>query len=400
MTLTVALAILAALVLAAVVAQGAWAAHRQRQRLPRQPQPEPDRMHDIARPAPPPGERVEPALDAQQPPLEAAQEPSFVAERHEPALPADLGSAADVPAVDLAEPEWADTRPPEAGTEPPRPAAPRRARSGGVDALIDAIATLRLDAPISGALLLQHLPPTHRAGGKPFFVEGLSAATGEWEPPSEAARYTEVQVGLQMANRQGALNEIEFSEFVQKVQPLADAIGAEADFPDMLDAVAQARELDAFASQHDAQLSATLRANSVAWSLAYVMQCTGRHGFVAGSVPGRLVLPAEERGAPPLLVLSFDPQIALADDSHSALREITLSLDVPQSPESAEPFVAWQQSARRLAEDLDATLVDEQGYPITLQAFAAIGQELTRLYAALAARDLAAGSPAARRLFS
>ncbi|MCA0176053.1 MAG: cell division protein FtsZ [Proteobacteria bacterium] len=404
MTLTVALAILAAVVLAAILAHSTWTARRQAPRRPRQPAPERNREHEITRP-PPPDARVEPTLSQLDDALDTRPEMPFAADLSEPELPAaaELGSADDIPPVDLAEPEWADTRPPEAAAAKTPRVAPRRQRRAGpqVDALIDAIATLRPEGLISGAMLLQHLPTTHRAGGKPFYIEGLSAATGEWELPHEAARYTEVQVGLQMANRQGALNEIEFSEFVQKMQPLADGIGAEAEFPDMMDAVAQARELDAFASQHDAQLTASLRANSVAWSLAYVEQCAGRHGFVPGAVPGRLVLPGEGVGAPPLLVLSFDAQVALADDaSQSALREVTLSLDVPQSPESAEPFVAWQQGARRLADDLDATLVDEQGHPITLQAFAAIGQELTRLYQALAARDLAAGSPAARRLFS
>ena len=79
---------------------------------------------------------------------------------------------------------------------------------------------------------------------------------------------------------------------------------------------------------------------------------------------------------------------------------MTLSLDVPQTPESSEPFAAWQESSRRLAEDLDATLVDDGNQAITLHAFAAIGQELQRLYRALESRDLAAGSMAARRLFS
>jgi len=113
------------------------------------------------------------------------------------------------------------------------------------------------------------------------------------------------------------------------------------------------------------------------------------------------VLSAQEDNAPAILTLAFDPQAALSDDpGHAALRELTLSLDVPQTLESAEPFAAWQHCARRLAEDLDATLVDDQGSPITLHAFAAIGHELNRLYRALESRDLAAGSPAARRLFS
>jgi hypothetical protein len=49
---------------------------------------------------------------------------------------------------------------------------------------------------------------------------------------------------------------------------------------------------------------------------------------------------------------------------------------------------------------MDASMIDDSGHPILLHAFATIGEDLAKLYAALAARDLAAGSAAARRLFS
>lgn len=351
MSLTIALAMLAGVVLLAVVVHGAWSARRQRPRIAHAPAIDP-----LA--------RVEPTLPG----------------AFEPDLDGD----------------------PAAAAAPPRALAPASARRlAKVDPLIDAVATLTPEQPVTGDMAMQHQPGSRRAGNKPFHLEGLNAETGEWEPLRAGQRYGEFQAGLQMANRHGALNEIEYSEFVQKVQGFADAVGAMADFPDMLDVVARARELDGFASQHDAQLTAVLRANSIAWSVGYVQQVAGRHGFVPGAVPGRLVLPAAEDGAPPLLVLAFDAQAALAEDpGHAALREVQLSLDVPQTREDAEPFAAWQECARKLADDLDATLVDDQGRPITLHAFAAIGQELERLYRALEARDLAAGCPAARRLFS
>lgn len=270
-----------------------------------------------------------------------------------------------------------------------------------LDALIDAIATLALEAPISGALVLAHLPPTRRAGGKPFQIEGLNSETGEWELPDSSQRYGELQAGVQLANRTGALNEIEYSEFVQKVQAFADAVGAMADFPDMLEAVATARELDAFASQQDAQLAVHLRAHSVAWSVGYIRQHAGRHGFVAGVVPGRLVLPSADEGAPPVLTLTFDPQAALAEDPNlAAVRDVTLSFDVPQTDPSVQPFVAWQASAQALSLGMDASIVDDNGRALSAEGFAAIGSELGQLYAALESRDLRAGSPAARRLFS
>jgi hypothetical protein len=279
-----------------------------------------------------------------------------------------------------------------------------------LDALIDAIVPLSVEAPISGEMALAHLPPSRRAGAKPFYIEGLDDQSGEWSLLSPGKRYGALQAGVQLANRSGPLNEIEYSEFMQKVQSFADAVGASvdvADVPDMLEVVARARELDGLTTPLDAQLTVTLRSNSVAWAVPYVQQMAARLGFVPGTVPGRLVLASAEEGAPPVLVLSVDSQAALAAiaepgaaSTAASVRECTLSLDVPQTPVSAEPFPAWHRAATKLADDLDATVVDDQQQPVNLHAFVTIGQALDGLYQKLGAMDLAAGSAAARRLFS
>lgn len=351
MGLTEMLAILGGLVLAGVVGHGAWSA---RKAGPRRAEPQKEPVMD--------GQRQEPGLDGG-----AAAEPS--------------GAGLD------------EVLPPV--SRPPRKPSAR------IDALIDAIATITLDAPISGEMATSHLPGSRRAGTKPFHIEGLNAESGEWELPLAGQRYGEFQAGVQMANRNGAMNEIEYSEFVQKVQGFADGIGAFVQFPDMLDVVSRARELDQFASAHDAQLAVVLRARNAAWTLGYVQQMALRHGFVPGAMPGRLVLPAAEEGAPPILSLSFDSQAALAEDpQQSSLRDLALSLDVPQTPEALEPFASWQEAARGLARDIEADVCDDRGHILNLHAFASIGQELSTLYRALASRDLAAGTLAARRLFS
>jgi len=347
-SLTIALAGLGGVVLAAVVAHGAWQARKAGPKRPEEAPLEPREpvLGDAT-------ERVEPVAEGEP----------------EPSLPA-------------------------------MPMLPRRP-SARIDALIDAIATLTIEAPVSGDMVLAHQPPSRRAGSKPFLIEGLNTETGEWEAPVPGQHYSELQAGVQLANRTGPLNEIEYSEFVQKIEPFAEAIGAMADFPDMIDAAGRARELDAFASQCDAQLAVHLQARSAAWSVGYIQQHAARHGFVAGMVPGRLVLPSPEEGAPPVLTLTFDSQAALAEDpNQSAVRDVTLSFDVPQTDPAGEPFVAWQASAQALSLGMDAGIVDDNGQPLSPQGFASIGNELGQLYAALAERDLAAGSTAARRLFS
>src|SRR3989344_4253240 len=83
---------------------------------------------------------------------------------------------------------------------------------------------------VSGDAALAALPPTRRAGSKPFAIEGLNEANQQWETPAPGQRYQSFQAGVQLANRMGALNEIEFSEFVVKAQAFADAINAAPDF--------------------------------------------------------------------------------------------------------------------------------------------------------------------------
>jgi hypothetical protein len=178
-------------------------------------------------------------------------------------------------------------------------------------------------------------------------------------------------------------------------------VGAATEFPDMMEAVGRAKELDHFANQHDAQLAVQLVARTAPWSVAYLQQATLKHGFVPGSVPGRLVLPGAEEGAPPVLVLAFDPQAALAEDPNAAaVKVVSLSLDIPQTAEGDDPFATWLKAMSTLSQELDGALVDEDGRPVVPEAFEPIKKDLDGLYRAMEARDLAAGSAAARRLFS
>lgn len=348
---TIGLAILGGLVLAALVAWNAWSTRRL---APRQPEPA------AAAPA-------EAAPDG----VDARREPVLL---HDAALPAAATALGPVPG----------------------PADKRAA----LDALIDTIAPIALEAPVSGEAALAVLPPTRRAGSKPFSIEGQNEVNGQWEHPRAGQRYSAFQAGVQLANRTGALNDIEFSEFVMKAQGFADAIGGAPDFPDMRHEVARARELDQFAGSHDAQLSFTLRARQAAWSPGYVQQHAARWGFVPGAVPGRLVLPATQAGAPPVLGLAFDTQAALADDpTQTAIREIVLTVDVPQVPRSEQPFVRMRDVAIGLAASMEGAITDDHGQVISAAALDAIGADLETLYDTLESRDLAAGSPQARRLF-
>lgn len=336
------LIITGALVLLGVLVQNIWLARRNR---PRQPEPAPPGMADV----------------------QGAREPTLDAHAFE-----DSGFALPVPE-----------------------------KKPTLDALIDVIAPIALDAPVTGDTVLAAMPPTRRVGSKPFTIEGQAEGHLRWEFPVAGQRYGQLQAGIQLANRSGALNDIEFSEFVMKTQTFCDALGGTPDFPDMRQEVSRARELDQFAGDHDAQLGFVLRARRAAWSPSYIQQMAAKLGFVLGAIAGRMVMPASAAGLPPVLSLTFDAQAALAEDpTQSALREVTLSLDVAQVDRSERAFERMREAALSLTNEMDGVVTDDNGVVLPTEAMDVIATELEHLYDTLTERELAAGSALARRLFS
>lgn len=402
-TLQISLAILGVVVLALIVAYNTWAARRN---APKRAQPEEDETglpghhqpYNLT-------ERHEPALDLshgghQPEPVGPQVVPMAQAQDHVHAAPPQPDTQRREPGMDDAQPTGAPTAFTEPAFAAPEPSAIPLERRPNLDSLIDAIAPIQPEHVIPGEGALQVQPTTRRAGSKPFRIEGLNQKTRQWEPLQAGSRYTAFQAGVQLANRVGALNEIEFSEFVSKVQAFADAVSASVDLPDMLQEVARARELDQFASEHDAQLTFMLRARQAAWSSGYVMQNAARLGFVPLSMPGRMALPSAA-GGQPLLVLTYDAQAAMAEDlDQSAILELLLSLDVPQVHRSEQPFARLREVADGLCQAMEGVLCDQNGHPLPVSVVEPIAADLEHLYDQLDSRELSAGSMLARRLFS
>jgi FtsZ-interacting cell division protein ZipA len=437
-TLQIGLAIAGGVVLAGVVAHSTWTSRKNK---PRQAEPLPqDKSIEPAAYAPDYGQPQEPSFDAAHVSYDAHHEPEVVAPvaaptyqttgsldpvsdmarsmmeeatAHAQRVP-DEAEMARIAESKAAAAKVAEERAKQLAAQAPvmKPVVaqvmesaasdlPQPEKRPALDALIDVIAAVEIDHPISGDAALQAMPATRRVGSKLFSLEGLNTETGLWEHPRNGQRYSAFQSGVQLANRIGPLNEIEFSEFVTKTQNFADAINGAPEFPDMLEEVARARELDSFASAHDAQLSFTLKATKAAWSPGYVQQNAARLGFIAGVLPGRMVVPANVHGLPPILGLTFDSQAAMSEDpTQSAIYELTLSLDVPQVDRKEEPYARMIQTAYELSRVMDGAISDDNGQPLSETAIGAIARDLLALYDTLDARDLSAGSPQARRLFS
>ncbi|WP_322058161.1 cell division protein ZipA C-terminal FtsZ-binding domain-containing protein [Paraburkholderia sp. J63] len=268
-----------------------------------------------------------------------------------------------------------------------------------VDRRIDCIVPIRLGATLPGERVIPLAQRLRRAGSKPVHIEGKPEGGDGWELLQNGVRYEELRVAAQLANRNGPLNELEFSEFVAGVQQFADALDGLPEFPDMTETVAMARELDGFAAQCDAQLSINVLSDGAPWSANYVQAVAAQDGLLLSRDGTRFVkLDAKQS---PVFMLQFGDTNFLRDDlTYKGGQMITLVLDVPVADEDILPFRLMCDYARSLAERIGGRVVDDQRRPLPESVLQSIDKQLMTLYAKLEQAGIPAGSPATRRLFS
>jgi FtsZ-interacting cell division protein ZipA len=268
-----------------------------------------------------------------------------------------------------------------------------------VDRRIDCIVPIRLSAPVAGDKVLPLAQRLRRAGSKPVHIEGKPEGSSTWELLQNGVRYEDLRAAAQLANRSGPLNELEFSEFVTGVQQFADALDASPEFPDMMETVSMARELDGFAAQCDAQLSINVLSDGAPWSANYVQAVASQDGLLLSRDGTRFVKLDGKQS--PVFMLQFGDTNFLRDDlTYKGGQMITLVLDVPVADEDILPFRLMCDYAKSLAERIGGRVVDDGRRPLPESALLAIEKQLMTLYAKLEQAGIPAGSPATRRLFS
>jgi hypothetical protein len=412
-----------AVVVGGVVVYNAWQGARVRRRMPR---PMPEETADL----PPRDDLEEPSPFIEPARAPSRREPSLaggaVEARVEPGFgtaapldtPADIqaetttpngfreeqaqsGAEAAEPAAEAVGTARTDQAEQAERVEPVLPAATTisAAPPAVVDRRIDCIVPIRLGAPLAGERVIPYAQRLRRAGSKPVHIEGKPENGDGWELLQNGVRYEELRAAAQLANRNGPLNELEFSEFVTGVQQFADAIDAAPEFPDMMETVAMARELDGFAAQCDAQLSINVLSDGAPWSANYVQAVAAQDGLLLSRDGTRFVkLDAKQS---PVFMLQFGDTNFLRDDlTYKGGQMITLILDVPVADEDILPFRLMCDYAKSLAERIGGRVVDDQRRPLPESVLQSIDKQLMTLYAKLEEAGIPAGSAATRRLFS
>ena len=335
--------------------------------------------------------------------------------RHDDVLVAPRASGAQE--VDLPPEAAAARRAPAAATPervehtlgdidaPPLPAAAADevAAWGGhvaLDERLDCVAALSFDHPVPGADALAAAQAFTGAGlTKAVRWAAADAVAGAWRPIAPDGAYRTLRVGLQLADRSGPANQGDLAAFFEALQDVAASLDAELDLPDPQEALAQAHSLDAFCADVDVQIGLNVIATSnhpfPGTKLRALAEAGGLRldedgAFRRIDEAGHELFALANGGGEP-----FSPESLRSLSTQS----VAVILDVPRAPGSVSTFRLYLDFARQLEQALGGMLVDDNKKPIGQAALDRIARQLERIYGAMDARGIPAGSPAAQRLF-
>ena len=265
-----------------------------------------------------------------------------------------------------------------------------------IDGEIHAVVTLEPESLLSGERAWSLLHAFRHAGRQPVMLVGVR---GDLQEPIRAGqRYEVVLVAVQLANRSGPLNEIEWSEFVAALQHVCEQIPASCEVPDMRETTSRARSLDAQCVPLDAQIGINLATLQGAWTGEHVADLAREHGLILR--PDGRFHALDDHGATLFVLQNGDGGAFRADMLASQqTARLTLLLDVPRAPEAQRPFDRLVSLANELASALDAAIVDDQSRPLTAASLESIARQIEPVYAKLTAAGMAAGSHRALALF-
>lgn len=238
--------------------------------------------------------------------------------------------------------------------------------------------------------------------GKPVYWSGLRNQTGVWEEvrPEFPAEYEKIQIGLQLADRNGHITEAQLARFCDIVQSIAGDLQAIMDCPDKQPTLQRAIDLDDFCAEVDVLIGlnvlsqngeplAATKIRALAESSGMKLQPDGTFHYV------------NDDGISLYSLSNHEPAPFAADSiKHMTTHGVTLLFDVPRAPGGIRTFDHLVSLAKQMAHSLNGVLVDDNRNPLNEKSIASIKQQLATLYAKMDSRQISAGSQRALRLFS
>ena len=276
--------------------------------------------------------------------------------------------------------------------------APTPLASSGLDAQTEYVARLKFSTPAftSYVGVLQNL----RRIGKPVRAFGLRAE-GDWEVLTANPRnaYSQMELGLQLADRSGALSQTQLDIFCRTLYTFAADAGGAVSCPDKEEALERARDLDLFCMNVDVLMGLNVIASDAhPFSSEAIHTQAGAAGLV---LEREGVYHARDAGGHTLFTLTNQEEEPFPPDGRGLTTHgVTLLFDVPRVANGLNVFDRMIEFGFNLAERLSGRLVDDNGRAVSNDSLNRDRTRLQEFYVRMEKRDMPPGGERALRLFA
>lgn len=270
------------------------------------------------------------------------------------------------------------------------------------DEMTECIVRFSLPVPVPAANVWMAQQVWSSVITKPIRWLGRSASEMFWRPVSgdSVGRYSDWLVALQLADRNGAVSDIELRQFFTGIDGLGQLLGIAIKLPERVEVLLRAQSLDSFCAGVDVQFS------------IHVVETSG------GTFPGTklrgvceaagLSLAAEgyfhsvdDNGMELFRLTNIGPERFTPESIRSlAVQGVTLTIDVPRVADGTAAFNRMITTAQQLARGLSGVLVDVQRAPLADAMITMIRAKIVELQQQMRAADIQPGTPRALKLFS
>lgn len=271
----------------------------------------------------------------------------------------------------------------------------------GADPVIEFAADIELTEP-AGDAALRELLSRLATFGKPARLLGWDEAAGVWQALGRGAHgdCRRLLAALQLANRAGPVQALQLNGFCDAVRAWAGRHDGEVQIDDTAVALQVARELDAFCGDMDVAIGLNVVAQS---GTAFPGEQIAAAALAAGfSLEADGIFHSRDADGQTLFTMENHEPEAFAEDRLAVMQTsgLTLLLDVPRIADGAAALDRMAQAGMMIAEALGGFVVDDNRVPLQEAGVARIKTQLQGICAAMAGRQIPAGSSRALRLFA
>ena len=270
-----------------------------------------------------------------------------------------------------------------------------------LDPRLEFIVAMELVDPVPASQIIDSQYRTLQRVAKPIHWVHFNERNREWERivPDSEMPVRRLRVGLQLVDRMGPVSEADVVTFTGAMHQLADELLAVADMPAsrLLD---QAAEVDRFCAAVDLEIGVNLVSRGTPFSGTKIRALAEAAGMVLGD--DGVFTRRDDDGRAQFTLQNFETTRFSAESLRNMTTHgLTFVLDVPRVAHGERVFQQMADLAKRFAETLQGTLVDDNRQPLNDVQLDHIRREfIGKPQATMASFGLPAGSAQALRLFS